>query len=394
MSDLEKGPSDLSRAIKRILEPVSSKKIIVLATSTINSDSLFANGLYQNVYVLYKLFDAIGYAPILLINDMPKDINEVPSFMRNIRMITGDEICKLSIPIYLHVEIAMSIDADARRYMRSKGTKMVKLYLGNILNIDIETPIFYPGVTFSHHVIGELDEIWVSPHYKQHYEYAGLINQGGPAKIAPYVWDPSILTLGGTRSFKWKPKAVEDTQVFVVLEPNISFQKCALIPLLIVETLYRKTKMNCKILLGNSERFQANPFFTKTILPTLELYKDNKIIFSGRNTITSIMNNYPSAIAISHQLNNQYNYMTLEYLFSGFPIIHNSPDWSDAGYYYEGSNIENGANVLEKVLLYHSSNIEQYMSGSAVLQWRHSIYNPEVQNAWTDLINCGLNTSF
>jgi hypothetical protein len=329
----------------------------------------------------------MGYAPILLINEKPSDIHKVPSILRHVRMITDKDMIQMDIHVYLHIEIAMSIDPEARGYMRKNGAKMVKLYLGNILNIDIETPMFYPSVTFAHHVIGNLDEIWVSPHYKQHYEYAGIINQVKPAKIAPYVWDPCILTLGGTRNFKWRPRTKEEVQVFVILEPNISFQKCALIPLLIVETLYRKTKMDCKVLVGNSERFKVNPFFTKTILPTLELYKDSKIIFSDRNTITSIMNDHPSAIAISHQINNQYNYMTLEYLFAGFPIIHNTPDWSDAGYYYEGSNIEDGTTVLEKVLLYHNSSIEQYMSGAAVLQWRHSPYNPEVQTAWSNLIS-------
>lgn len=387
MSDLEKGPSDMCRKIYRELEPLSSRKIIILATATINSDSLFVNGLFQNVFILYKLFDAMGYAPILLINEKPSDIHKVPSILRHVRMITDKDMIQMDIDVYLHIEIAMSIDPEARGYMRKNGAKMVKLYLGNILNIDIETPMFYPSVTFAHHVIGNLDEIWVSPHYKQHYEYAGIINQVKPAKIAPYVWDPCILTLGGTRNFKWRPRTKEEVQVFVILEPNISFQKCALIPLLIVETLYRKTKMDCKVLVGNSERFKVNPFFTKTILPTLELYKDNKIIFSDRNTITSIMNDHPSAIAISHQINNQYNYMTLEYLFAGFPIIHNTPDWSDAGYYYEGSNIEDGTTVLEKVLLYHNSSIEQYMSGAAVLQWRHSPYNPEVQTAWSNLIS-------
>lgn len=387
MSDLEKGPSDMCRKIYRELEPLSSRKIIILATATINSDSLFVNGLFQNVFILYKLFDAMGYAPILLINEKPSDIHKVPSILRHVRMITDKDMIQMDIDVYLHIEIAMSIDPEARGYMRKNGAKMVKLYLGNILNIDIETPMFYPSVTFAHHVIGNLDEIWVSPHYKQHYEYAGIINQVKPAKIAPYVWDPCILTLGGTRNFKWRPRTKEEVQVFVILEPNISFQKCALIPLLIVETLYRKTKMDCKVLVGNSERFKVNPFFTKTILPTLELYKDNKIIFSDRNTITSIMNDHPSAIAISHQINNQYNYMTLEYLFAGFPIIHNTPDWSDAGYYYEGSNIEDGTTVLEKVLLYHNTSIEQYMSGAAVLQWRHSPYNPEVQTAWSNLIS-------
>lgn len=385
--ECQKGPSDTCRALKYSLGPLSSRKIITLATATIHNDSLFVNGLFQNVFVLYKMLDAMGYAPILLVNEKPDDLNKVPAILRNVRMIIAEEILRNSIPIYLNIEIAMSIDPNMRKHMRERGTKTVKLYLGNILNIDIETPMFYPGVHFAHHVTEEIDEIWVSPHYKQHYEYAGLINKVGPAKIAPYVWDPCILTLGGARQYKWRPKLQGEAQVFVILEPNISFQKCSLVPLLIVERLYRVSKGDVKVLIGNSERLQANPFFTKTILPTLELYKDSRIIFSGRNTITSIMNDYPSCIAIAHQWNNQYNYMTLEYLVSGFPILHNANDWSDAGYYYEGSSIEKGVEVLKKVVDFHGSSLEQYAAGAAALQWRHSAYNPEVHKEWSKLLN-------
>lgn len=384
--ECQEGPSHTCRALKLKLEPLASRKIILLATGTIYNDTLFVNGLYQNVVILYKLFDAMGYAPILLVNDKPSDIQKIPSVLKKMRMITAEEVVKASIPIYMQIEIAMSIDPNMRKYLRESGTRVVKLYLGNILNIDIETPVFYPTVHFAHHVAGELDEIWVSPHYKQHHEYAGFINNCGPALIAPYVWDPCILTLDKTRTFKWKKAGVGESQVIVILEPNICFQKCALIPLLIADQVYKATKHDFKILVGNAERLQANPFFTKTILPRLELYKDGRIVFSGRNTITSIMNDYPSAIAIGHQWNNQYNYMTLEYLYAGFPIIHNSPDWSDAGYYYEGSDVNKGAAALQKALEFHEFNQEIYASGAAALQWRHTPYNPEVQAAWKKLL--------
>jgi hypothetical protein len=301
-------------------------------------------------------------------------------------MTTADEIILTSIPIHLLLEIAMSIEPSVRNILRKLGTKVVKLYLGNILNIDIETPIFYPSVHFSHHIVGELDEIWVSPHYKQHYEYAGILNHCKPAKIAPYVWDPTILTLGGTRSYKWKPRATGEAQVVVILEPNISFQKCLLVPLLIIEKYYRNSKENIKVLLGNSEKFQGNPFFMKSILPNLELYKDNKIIMSGRHTITSIMTEYPSAFAIAHHWNNEYNYMSLEYLLAGFPIIHNASDWSDTGYFYSGSSISDGETALKRAMENHSSSLERYQAGASAVHWRHSPYNPIVQKAWLRLL--------
>ena len=140
--DCEKGPSDNCRAISNILEPISSRKIITLATATIHNDSLFVNGLFQNVFILYKTLDAMGYAPILLVNEKPDDLNKVPAILRNVRMIIAEEIVRSSIPIHMNIEIAMSIDPEMRKYMRNRGAKTVKLYLGNILNIDIETPIF------------------------------------------------------------------------------------------------------------------------------------------------------------------------------------------------------------------------------------------------------------
>ena len=69
MNECTKGPADSCRALLAPWQPLVSRKVILLATSTITSDSFFVNGLYQNVCVLYKLFDSMGYAPILLVNN-------------------------------------------------------------------------------------------------------------------------------------------------------------------------------------------------------------------------------------------------------------------------------------------------------------------------------------
>jgi hypothetical protein len=391
MNECTPSPSDNCRHISLTWKPLTERKIILIATATIQNDSLFQNGLYQNIFILYKMFDSMGYAPILLVNDKPKDIQGVPVILRHVRMITLEEVLRSPLPVHLYLEIGMSIDKMSRKFFRMMGTKIAKLYLGNILNIDIETPVYYSEMNFSHHVVGELDEIWVSPHYKQHDEYAALINGVTPSstsmKIAPYIWDPCILTLNGSRDFKWRPRKEDEVETFIILEPNISFQKGSLIPLMIAECNYRKNKRPLKVLVGNGERLMSNPFFTRTILPTLELAKDNRIEFSGRHTITNILNEYPHATAICHQWNNQYNYMTLEFAYAGFPFVHNSPDWRDIGYYYEGSNIEKGLDSLNNAITRHSTDLEMYKANTEVTRWRHSPYNPDVQKAWVNLIN-------
>lgn len=391
MNECTKGPSDSCRAIIVPWQGLASRKVILLATSTITASSFFVNGLYQNVCILYKLFDSMGYAPILLVNVMPTDIQNVPSILRSVRMLTVNDVIQKRTPVHLYLEIGMSIDPKIRNHFRTAGAKIAKLYLGNILNIDIETPMFYPSMNFSHHIVGELDEIWVSPHYKQHEDYAAVLNHVEPTskamKIAPYVWDPCVLTLDGSRNLRWRPRTATEKETIVILEPNISFQKTALIPILIAEYNYRQNKRPLHVLVGNGDRLIQNPFFIQTILPTLELAKDSMITFDGRHDIPSIMAQYPHATAICHQWNNQYNYMTLEYLVAGFPVIHNAPDWSDVGYYYGGHNIHEGSAALQKVQLQHANSIERYKSGAEVVRWRHSPYNPEVQKAWNELLS-------
>ncbi len=385
-----KGPSDTCRTLGLTYEALSSRKIILLATATIHTESLFVNGLFQNVFILYKLFDSMGYAPILLVNDKPKDITAVPPILRHVRMLVVEEVARSPIPIHIYLEIGMSIDPTLRRIFRMGGAKVCKLYLGNILNIDIETPMFYTQMHFAHHIVGEIDEIWVSPHYKQHEEYAAILNHVEPIsksmKIAPYVWDSSILSLDGKRNLQWRPRVSGELETFIILEPNISFQKSALLPILIVERMYRLQKRPIKVLVGNGEVLLKNPFFVETILPTLEIVKDNYVDFSGRHNTPDVLQEYPHATAVCHQWNNQYNYMTLEYLFAGFPVIHNAPDWHDVGYYYKGNNISEATAALLRSQTYHASTLERYKAMAKTLEWRHSPYNPEVQKAWKELL--------
>jgi hypothetical protein len=260
------------------------------------------------------------------------------------------------------------------------------------LNIDIETPIFYPTMHFAHHVIGELDDIWVSPHYKQHSEYACALNHvptkggvGGP--VVPYVWDSQILTAGGERNFQWKPAQTTENDVFLILEPNISFQKCSLVPLMILEAWFRKNPTwKGEVVIINGERLLMIPFFKESIWNNLDIVKAGRVKVRGRMDILTILKEFPSGIPICHQINNEYNYMILEYFWTGYPVLHNASDWKEYGYYYENSDISAGAEIVERIRKGHVENFYAYKSHARSLAWRHSPYNPEVQKEWSRII--------
>ncbi len=374
------------------------RKIILLATATITEDNIYMNGLFQNVVVLYRMFEAMGYAPIFLINEKPKSLTKIPGPLRSCRMIITEDMLRRPMSnVVALLEIGMSLDPIVRQFVKMIGGKLLKLYLGNILNIDIETPIFVNQHHFAHHVVGRTDMILVSPHYGQHAEYATYLNHVIPKDpkalerlIAPYVWDPNIFTRDGTLQLRWQRPVSSEDEVFVIMEPNISFQKCSLVPLLILERWYRDTgkasgwKGRVKVV--NGERLDHVPHFVENVKPYLEIVQDGHVDLLDRRDIVSALREWPTATFVLHNYNNEYNYMTLELMWSGFPVLHNSPSWGAYGYSYEEADLAGAASVLETIRRGHSDRLEAYRGHAHTLAWRHSPYNPTIQAAWETVL--------
>jgi hypothetical protein len=375
------------------LAPLEERKVVLLATATITVDNMFSNGLFQNVFILYRMFEAMGHRPILVINEAPETPEKLPPMIRGCRMFTTEDVILKPLPVVALVEIGMSIDPLLREFVKMLGGKLAKLYLGNILNIDVETPIFYPSMHFAHHVIEKIDRIWVSPHYGQHAEYAAYLNHVVPPEdvsdmIAPYVWDPCFIT--AQESPLWKPPAAGEHTTFVTMEPNISFQKSSYMTILAVERWYRQygkaRGWKGKLVVVNGERLEQTPHFSRSVKPFLDLFKDGRVEVLERHSILAAMTKWPSAVFVGHQVNNEYNYMTLELLWCGFPVVHNAPTWAEFGYSYEGNNLAAAVAQLELASTDHASRLEPYKAHARLVAWRHSPYNPDVHKAWEELL--------
>ena len=371
---------------------IPNRKAVLLATATITEGSIFTNGLFQNIILFYRMFEAMGWTPLLLVNDKPKKIEDVPEQIRRCRILTAEEILKQPIPVYAYIEIGMSIDPGVRKFLKMIGAQVCKLYLGNILNIDVETPIFYPDMNFAHHVVGEVDKVWVSPHYAQHDQYACSLNQvplhGPETQVGAYVWDPTFLTNEGRRNITWRPTMPGEKEVLVITEPNISFQKSAIVPLALVDRWYRKNKgWNGRVVVVNAPRIMQIPHFKQNFYDTLDIVKDGKVELAERKDIITTLNTYPNATFVCHQFNNEFNYMVLEMLWAGFPVLHNSKSWGDFGYYYPGSDLDAGGAMITAAREHHQDRLEVYKGHAQALAWKHSPYNPDVHVAWEKLLS-------
>jgi hypothetical protein len=171
------------------------------------------------------------------------------------------------------------------------------------------------------------------------------------------------------------------------MEPNISFQKNALIPILAIEAFYRKNPTQVKeAIIVNGFRLKENPYFMNSVAPNLTIMKAGLLQLMPRAHIVNFVRAYPDAIVIQHQVNNQYNYSFLEWITMGFPILHNIPLFKDYGYYYEENDFLSAAASIEAIIAHHDLNVETHRAHARQLAWRFSPYNPENMMAWLKLL--------
>jgi hypothetical protein len=368
-----------------LVPATGDKPKIFLTTVRIPDDHIWANGLFQNVYVIYKMLEILGYEPWLMVDNNQN--NKDAKIHEKFRMIDFKEYTAKPFQIVSYIEMGMSCDPSIRRFFRSMGSKVSKLYLGNILNIDIETITYYSGVNFSHHVAGELDEIWVSPHYDIHAEYAGSINgMHGKTRIAPYVWDPMFIEDVGVR-YDEAGLTEQSPRQFVIMEPNISFQKNSLIPILAAEAYFRKhpTRVDTVIVI-NGAKLKENPYFQSSVLPNLTIFTAGKLQLMPRAHIVNIVKVFRQAIILQHQVNNEYNYSFLEFQSLGFPVVHNVSRFAKCGYYYPGNDFDQAANQIETIVKSFGQQKETINAQIRQIAWDFSIYNPANLEAWRKLV--------
>ncbi len=379
---------ELEKTDLHSLITTKNKQCIILASNEVSDVSLFTNGLTQNIIVLYELFETLGYESYLLQHSISH--SEKKEFIFSYRTIHLQDLIHNTKPIKAFIEIGMSIDVTTRNYLRSIGTKLIKLYLGNIINIDIETIQYYPSMFFNHHLVGETDEIWTSPHYYQHLDYAAILNRTDMknSRVVPYVWDSCFITQYSTKEMiEWKSPNDWKQQDIVIMDPSISFQKCTFYSLLLIEAFSKKyPEWNGKVHIINGDRLKLCLNSCHYVLPSLSLYKSGRIHLYGRKRIHEILKEHRSACFITHQWNNDYNYLTLELLYCNYPIIHNSEGWSNYGYYYSINEWDKAIETLYNALCNHKENLNIYKSHSANLIWKHSLHNPSIQSRWKKIL--------
>lgn len=222
--------------------------------------------------------------------------------------------------------------------IKQQNTKIIHCICGNYYHLYNEYLIFNVHDQMLDILHTFHDEIWVLEIYKDQKSFLELLFNV-PVTIMPYVWTPyfvdKYITLKNLPLLPTKsPDFCRDKINVCIFEPNVSTHKSCFIPLLIANKYYTmyKNRVNKIFVFCSNERLMNR-------VQTLDIVRDNKTEFYGKHIMLEMIhiirnsNKYIN-IVISHNINNPLNFIHLEFLYLGIPLIHNSKCFEQNELYY------------------------------------------------------------
>ena len=347
----------------------------------------FCNGLYQNIILLYEILEKAGHTPTFIDfcdEDFEFTKNEFDlKFLENKRIKNASELKILqdSFDVVCCPGIACNKEHKTLYKSLNKKCKIISITYGN--NLVTEVCDYICKEKSGEHWELEPDEpiydaCFLSPHYKFQEQYLKT-SQSENTKILPYIWDPKFV------SEKASSRGIIDLSYvrtkklnIAILEANLNISKNYFIPLWSVKEILKKEKeMFDRFIFFGTNVNDDNKKVIKNRILKDSVFKNNldKLIFDPRGNICDILNQ-DNPLILSHQHLNSLNYVYLEALYFGYPLVHNSDDIKDFGYYYQEFNNIDAADQCILASQIHNDNLSSYKDRSKDLIWRFSLDNP------------------
>jgi hypothetical protein len=335
----------------------------------------YGSGIGQNIKFYYDLFEEMGLAPFMLVN---KKIG-ISVLGKNYKEIEYSELFNSDLErVDVVIEVGAVVSGQHMAMLRSKyNTKLIRLRCGNPYTLTVEGLFVTGNLSKSLYIAGQ-DAIWVLPHHSNSLQFLSTIHSC-PSYRVPYIWEPDFVE----KQFKQSQR--EEKPNIFVMEPNTSACKNALIPMAIIEKLYRlDSEKFDKAVIYNSENFASKENFLYNFvdnMPSLQAC-NAKVFFNKRKKLNDVF--IKPDILLTHQVDNELNNIYKEALYMGIPLVHNSPAYKDYGYYYPDMNVDDGVSQILNVISNHNP-LKDIEKNERFLK-RFSIYNKDIQSEYKRLL--------
>ncbi|WP_080422657.1 DUF2827 family protein [Burkholderia ubonensis] len=339
---------------------------IGISVLTHAGQSVWENGLGQNILFLTQLLRELPFVTdILILNcgdqaTLPAEAERILPGVKLVRPVDATELVDVVI------EMGGALDADWLDYLRARGKKVVFLCCGQPYVGLVEPSIFKKNGSFPR--AERCDEIWVLPKDRLFIPLMRTLHRC-PVSEVPFLWDPILIERraadvekAGFR-FGYEPGKGRQTPRALrlgIFEPNISVVKCCVIPMLSCDAAFQSKPETVKSLhVLNSVHMKEHPTFS-FLLTSLELHKNDMIHLDHRHDFVGYVSQNIDAV-VTHQWQNGQNYLHLDALYGGYPLIHNAPWLADVGYYYANSNVSEASRQIVKAASRHDTDHEAYV---------------------------------
>lgn len=372
------------------------RKIRIGITINISNpkESIFSNGIRQNIIILRELFEKcnnVEKAYIVNVTDVKIDPNSdspLAAYANHIIQLKEIE-GKCDLLVVCHG----SLLPEEYSKFASSGIRIVKLALGAQQSIFTETVLFKPNeqafgiYTRNKHV----KNIWISPHFYDNEKYFHETLFDCEVLKAPYVWDPRFIEAHAkiqstTENINclYKPSG-EKTKRIGTFEPNINYVKNSIVPIIISEKFYRKHPELLKFsYIYNTKELRTKKDFVQ-FCKDLDSHKNGKLFFQDSFAILHALPRFVD-ILLSHQDGCALNYLYLDAAWFGYPVVHNSHFMKDLGWYYPEYNVDMAVEHIKNISESFDSNYQEYLFKSRKYAEKYFITNKKNIKGFETLI--------
>ena len=354
-------------------------------TIQLNRNGSFqSNGMLQNLYFLADLLDNIvGWECFFLYkSDYIPDL-----FISPEKCISIDSYLKHS-PFEFDVLILGGYTGKVFTKSIFRNTKLIVLHCGARLMDDLFRCLHEVGndsIQYSFPDDIQYDEVWTLPQHTRNIPYLSTIYNTKNVKVMPYIWDSKFIDLLISKhgylkrdNFIHQLRSSRFTNLNIY-EPNNTICKTSLLPLAIAVEHNRHGKnqlQKCNIFCADKI---ANSKYFVRMCHSLGIHAaQDYFSFHKRIEFVSSLRSFGiHTIVASHQIMVELNYLYLESLYLGLPLLHNSNILSSYGYYYPDSDTVEAARQIDCILNEHNVDFDNKDVDNIKLLYSYNPKNPK-----------------
>lgn len=355
-------------------------------------DSIYSNGIRQNGMMLAKLLKLAGHE-ITIINFIGLDQAETnyPWSQKEYKTINIQENPKYpaeSLDVLIHLQTMASESETVIWKQMNPNLKIISYKCGNSYVNDMEDILFKARDTYNNlnRYDTKVDAIWYVPQQAENnHDYFSILHRM-TARAIPFVWDPMFLEKE-MESFKdpyYTPK--EGAKRVAIFEPNINIVKYTVPSVLAIEHAYRQRPDLIGFMYASNTNHLLDINLFKSMMNQMDIVKDQKAQFTSRYRIVHFLKTNTD-IVMSHQWANPLNYLYLDAVYLGYPLVHNAEMFADVGYYYEHFNLKDAATQLISAAENHDANLDEYKKNVSEKIFRYMPENKRLQEEYTMLLH-------